>query len=209
MTSALSLPGALSLFAAMAVLAAVPSVSVLAVASRAATSGFAHGVYTTLGIVVADLLFILLAIFGLGMLAEAMGGAFVWVRLAGGLYLVVLGISLWRAGASALKSEGQPAASPGASFMAGLLLTLADQKAILFYLGFFPAFLDLGALAIGDAVAIALIAVFSVGGVKLVYAALASRLGRVVGGTAGARMNMLAACVMMGVGAFVLVGIFS
>ncbi|WP_446411964.1 hypothetical protein [Coleofasciculus sp.] len=38
-----------ALFSAMVVLASIPSVSVLTVSTRSATSGFIHGVFTTLG----------------------------------------------------------------------------------------------------------------------------------------------------------------
>ena len=38
--------------------------------------------------------------------------------------------------------------------MAGLLVTLADQKAILFYLGFLPAFMDLDAITPADTIAV-------------------------------------------------------
>jgi threonine/homoserine/homoserine lactone efflux protein len=47
----------------MIVLAIVPSVSVLAVTARAAAFGFTHGMFTALGIVVADILFILVAVY--------------------------------------------------------------------------------------------------------------------------------------------------
>jgi threonine/homoserine/homoserine lactone efflux protein len=56
---------AAALFAAMTLLVLVPSVSVLAVSARAASSGFRHGVYVTLGIIAGDTVFIVLAIFGL------------------------------------------------------------------------------------------------------------------------------------------------
>lgn len=70
----------LALFGAMAVLAAVPSVSVLAVAARSVSDGFAHGAATAMGVVVGDVLFILLALFGLALLAEAMGDLFFLVE---------------------------------------------------------------------------------------------------------------------------------
>ena len=57
------------------------------------------------------------------------------------------------------------------------MITLADQKAILFYLGFFPAFLDLAALSVADTAIILLVTIVAVGGVKLVYAWLAGSGG--------------------------------
>ena len=83
-----------TLFGAMVILAFVPSVSVLAVTTRSAASGFIHGVFTTAGIVVGDVFFIILAIFGLLVLAEAMGSLFVLINYLGGAYLIWLGIVL-------------------------------------------------------------------------------------------------------------------
>ncbi|HEY0975406.1 MAG TPA: LysE family translocator [Solimonas sp.] len=208
MTSlALTWTSAAALFGAMALLAALPSVSVFAVASRAAAQGFRHGALTALGVVVGDLLFIALAIFGLGLLAEAMGERWVWLRYAAALYLMWLGWRLWRAAPGGASANGMPPpASAGASFMTGLLITLADQKAIFFYLGFFPAFLDLAAMTWLDALWIMLIAVVSVGGVKLIYAALADRAGHWLGGGAARMLNRLAAAVLVGAAVMLVLG---
>lgn len=62
-----------------------------------------------------------------------------------------------------------------ASYLSGLSITFADQKAILFYLGFFPAFIDLKAITLTDTVLLLIAATLAVGGVKLVYARLAGQ----------------------------------
>lgn len=188
---------AAALFGAMAVLAAVPSVSVLAVTARSAAGGFRHGVFTTAGIVLADVAFILVAIFGLAFLAEAMGDRFVLVKYLGGAYLLWLGIALLRSGRTTEQRGKAPASSAWSSFMTGLLITLGDQKAILFYLGFFPAFLDLAAMNWRDAVIVVAIAVVAVGGVKLGYAWAADRAGALLGSRAGRAMNALAGGVLV------------
>lgn len=192
--------GVLSLLAlagAMALLAAVPSLSVLAVTARAASGGFRQGALATLGIVVGDLLFIVLAIFGLVLLAEALGELFVLVRWLGAAWLVALGILLWRMAPPA--GDAPPAAPTSglASFLAGLLLTLGDQKAILFYLGFLPAFVEVGRLTLADAALVCAAAIVAVGGVKLAYAAAAARAGRALGPRAGRWLNRLAAVVLV------------
>lgn len=97
MESSVTIANMVALFGTMAALAAVPSVSVLVVSARSATSGFVHGVFTAVGIVVGDLLFILLAVFGLALLVEAMGSMFFLVKYIGGAYLIWLGTVLWRA----------------------------------------------------------------------------------------------------------------
>lgn len=170
MASGLSLGGVAALFLAMALLAAAPSVSVLLVATRAATSGFRQGAYAAAGVVAGDIVFILLAVFGLVLIAEALGGAAFLLQYAGGLYLLVLAVHIWRARAQAPAAPGQETGSGVSSFMTGLLVTLGDQKAILFYLGFLPAFVDLQTLHFVDALAIIAVAVVAVGGVKLGYA---------------------------------------
>ena len=120
--------------------ALIPGVSVLAVSARSAAFGFAHGIFTSLGIVVGDMAFILVAIYGLSVLAGLMGNYFFLIKYLGGAYLIWLGIVLWRSKSKVEKVADSGKSSLPSSFMTGLLITLGDQKAILFYLGFFPAF---------------------------------------------------------------------
>ena len=195
-----------ALFGAMVVLAAVPSVSVFAVVARSAALGFLHGLYTTLGIVAGDIVFILVAIFGLSMVAEVASGWIAVIRYAGAVYLVVLGVMLWRAEPGTPKEGVIQGSSPWASFLAGLFITLGDQKAILFYLGFFPAFVDLAALRLVDGLLVVVTAIVSLLGVKLVYAFLAARVGVRLGAGAGRWLNRLAATMLVGVGVMLVVG---
>jgi threonine/homoserine/homoserine lactone efflux protein len=190
-----------TLFGAMVVLALVPSISVLAVTTRSAASGFIHGVSTTAGIVVGDVFFIILAIFGLSVLAEALGSLFVLVNYLGGTYLIWLGITLWRSRPKAVEEGGVTESSLLSSFLAGLFITLGDQKAILFYLVFFPAFVDLSALSYLDAGIIILIAIIAVGGVKLAYAFMADR-ARLLFKRSDAikKINIAAGTIMIAVG---------
>jgi len=185
----------------MMVLAMVPSVSVLAVTARAAAFGFTHGLFTTLGIVVADILFILVAVYGLALIAEMMGDQFRLIQYLGAIYLIWLGISLWRADAKARSSDSVRQSSWSSSFLTGLLITLGDQKAILFYLGFFPAFVDLQAMTAVDTLIIVLIAILAVGSAKLVYAFLADRASLMFNNSRALHgINILAACIMIAVG---------
>jgi threonine/homoserine/homoserine lactone efflux protein len=195
---------AFALFAAMGVLATVPSLSVLAVSARAASAGFRQGAWVTLGIVAGDTVFIVLAIFGLQWLAAALGDAFVWLKYLGAAYLLWLGFRLWRADTAVEAQAAGGVAASTSSFMSGLLLTLGDHKAILFYLGFFPAFIDLAALTLADALAVVVIAAIAVGGVKLAYAAAASRAGLVAGPRLGRMLNRVAGGVLLAAGVYLM-----
>lgn len=203
MISSLTLTSMVALFGAMAVLATVPSVSVLAVSARSASCGFVHGAFTAMGVVVGDLLFILLAMFGLALLVDTLGSMFFLVKYLGGVYLIWLGIAIWRARARATKIEDATDSSLLSSFMTGLLITLGDQKAVLFYLGFLPAFIDMAAMTYFDIGAVVAITILAVGGVKLCYAYAADRAGALFGIKAGEAMNIIAACIMIAAGAFV------
>lgn len=206
MESGLTSSSALALFTAMAVLAAMPSTSVFAVSARAAGAGFRHGALTAAGVVLGDLIFVLFAICGLAMLVDALGAAFVLVKYAGGVYLLWLGLRIWRARRQRAEPEsGIGGESSLSSFMTGLLITLGDQKAVLFYLGFLPAFLDLSALTVADAAGIVAITVVAVGGVKLVYAWAAVRAGQVFGHALGEAMNRLSAVILFAAGLWVIV----
>ncbi len=201
MEPSLNLASIAALLGSMIVLAIIPSISVLAVSARAAAFGFTHGLFTAIGIVAGDIVFILVAIYGLVFVAAAMGEHFTLVKIVGGVYLVWLGISLWRSDAKARGPGEVKQSSWTSSFLTGLLITLGDQKAILFYLGFFPAFVDLSRLTPADTLVIILVATVGVGGAKLVYAWLAGRAGLILKNSrAVSGLNLLAAGVMIAVG---------
>lgn len=203
MESSLTFGSLTALFGAMTVLAFIPSVSVLVVSARSAACGFIHGVFTTLGIVVGDIVFIILAIYGLSVLAELMGSRFSLVKYLGGAYLIWLGITLWSSKSDTEKIKNNIEPSLLSSFLAGLLITLGDQKAILFYLGFFPAFIDLSSVTLADTSIIILIATLAVGGAKLVYAFLADRANLLLASSGATRIiNIVAGTVIIGVGVF-------
>ncbi|HEY9710372.1 MAG TPA: LysE family translocator [Oculatellaceae cyanobacterium] len=193
-----------ALFSAMVVLASIPSVSVLAVSTRSATSGFIHGVFTTLGIVVGDIIFIIIAIWGLSLLAETMGSLFVLIKYLGGAYLILLGIGLCRSKSQNLETVEVIETSLLSSFLTGLFITLGDQKATLFYLGFFPAFLDLSKVSYFDTSIIIAITIVAVGGVKLGYAFMADKARLLISSKIRKGLNIAAGCVMIAVGVFLI-----
>lgn len=178
-----------AMVAAMAMLAALPSISVMTVVARSASFGFGfvHGAATSLGIVTGDLVFVVIAITGLSVLTEALGGPFSLGEVPGG-------VSTWSGWGRRCFGRSDPfnrlrqrqgrrmgqASWPACSL-------LADQKAILFYLAFFPAFVDLPALTPMDCVAIAGVSCLCVDGVNRVYAAGGTRGRQDVGRTHPAR----------------------
>lgn len=198
----------LSLFAVMAALAALPSASVLLVIARAASLGARHGLAVAAGIVLADLLFVAAALLGLSMLADSLGGLFLLIKLLGAAYLIRLGFSLWRqAGAAPPTATPSPATrSLAASFLAGLLLTFGDIKAILFYASLLPLFVDLQTPAASDISALIVITLLAVGGVKSIYALSAQRAARALQARGlNTASRRLSAGLLMGAGGYLVV----
>ncbi len=200
MDTSLTLSTSTALFGVMLVLALVPSLSVITVSARSAAFGFVHGAFTAMGVVAGDIVFILIAILGLAAIAESMQGLLVILKYCGGAYLVWLGIQLWRLKPALQQVENGATASIASSFMAGLLLTLGDQKAILFYLVFFPAFVDLSKISLLDATIIVIIATVSVGGAKLGYAFVAGRANLLPNPEVQRTMKVIAAFLLVCVG---------
>ena len=192
-----------SLFAIMAVLAALPSTSVFTVVSRSMTSGFAHGFATATGVVIGDIVFIVIAVYGLSVIADTLGSLFILVKYLAGAYLIWFGIQLWKVKTDAVQPKGTEDASLLSSFLCGLFITLGDQKAILFYMGFFPAFLDLSSVSVSDISIVVAVTIVAVGGVKVIYALVADR-SRLLFKNAKAKkaLNIFAGSAMIGTGIF-------
>ncbi len=164
-----------ALFFAMLALAAIPGPGVLAVTARSVGAGLPHGLMAAAGVVAGDYVFITLALLGLVTLANVMGELFVVIKYVGAAYLIWLGITLIRSKPG--NTSAKPVAAPrySASFAAGLITTLSNPKAIIFYLSFFPAFLDLSNVVTVDALIIFAVATIAIGGVKTAYAYLAHK----------------------------------
>ncbi|NCJ05850.1 LysE family transporter [Synechococcales cyanobacterium C] len=197
----------LALFTALVMLAAIPSVSVFVVSTRSATLGLGHGVFTALGIVMGDVIFIGMALGGWSLLLEHLGPLASWIRPLGGAYLIWLGIGWLRASATKMTvGSAHQKTAWQSSFLAGLAITLGDQKAMLFYLGFLPAFVNMETLSYLDAGIIIATAMVAVGGVKLVYAWMADRASLLFNWRIRRIMGAIAGSILIATGLFLIVG---
>jgi threonine/homoserine/homoserine lactone efflux protein len=158
----------------------MPSAGVALVVTRSAGAGTRHGVLVAAGIVLADLSFVAMALLGMTLVAEVMGGFFSAIRVLAGLYLIWFGITLLRkpkvAAPETAPQETRGSPSLLVSFLSGLLLTFGDVKAIIFYASLFPALFDLRSFTGWEIAAIGAITIVTVGGTKLLYALFARRL---------------------------------
>ena len=161
---------------AVFVLAVVPGPGVMATVACTLASGLRPAVAVVAGIVSGDLVFLLLAIFGLSYVAEALGSLFLAVRIAGAAYLMWLGLRLiFAAGKPVMEANEVQHHSARSHFLSGLAITLGNPKVIVFYLSVLPAVLDLGSLAALDVLITGLVVAGVLGGVMLGYALTAER----------------------------------
>lgn len=114
----------------------------------ALTHGALHGsrktLFTIFGGTFGFVSVIALSMFGIGALLAA---SLVWLEVlkwVGGLYLVWLGIQVWRAPPIGLDAPAapRPQASSWSLFRAGALSAMTNPKGILFFAAFLPQFID-------------------------------------------------------------------
>ncbi|MBB1438980.1 LysE family translocator [Shewanella sp. SG41-4] len=193
-----------TLFCAMVILAIVPGPAVFAIIARSFSSGTLPAFYITVGIVLGDYVFIVLALFGLSALAEVMGAAFFIIKYFSAAYLVWLGVKLLRKRENAIDNEESKDSSLMSNFISGLFITLGNPKAILFYVGFFPAFINVTEVTFYDTGLIMFAATLAFGSVNMCYSLLAVKAknsfrnphaSNIINKTAGAMM-VSAGCIV-------------
>jgi threonine/homoserine/homoserine lactone efflux protein len=168
-----SIDSIFTLFCAMLILAIVPGPAVFAIIARSFSSGKLQAFYMTVGIVLGDYIFIVLALFGLSALAEIMGTTFFIIKYLSAVYLIWLGIKLLRTSSDTVNIEASENSSLISNFLTGFFITLGNPKAILFYIGFFPAFINVSEVTFYDTGLIMLAATLAFGSVNMFYSFLA------------------------------------
>ncbi|MFC5496554.1 LysE family translocator [Caenimonas terrae] len=125
--------------AAIIIFLAIPGPGNLAVITSTGKGGIRGGLAATLGIMVADQLLMWLALAGVAALLATYPAAFHMVQWAGAAYLGWLGLRMLLA-----KPGSKPVLNiqPRHYFKQAGLITLLNPKAIVFYMAFFPLFVD-------------------------------------------------------------------
>lgn len=142
MDALLTLPQAATFLAAALLVALAPGPDNLMVLSLGMSRGRRAGVAFGLGCALGCLNHTLLAALGVSALIAASPAAFIALKVAGGLYLVWIGVQAIRHA----RPVGAPAAGPASPetparlFTRGLVANAINPKVILFFLAFLPQF---------------------------------------------------------------------
>lgn len=163
-----------ALAAVILLLAITPGTRVFTTISRALGSGFNSASFVVMGMVLADLVFLLVAIFGLITISSFLGEMFILVKYVAGVYLAYFAYKILSTKADQTNIHPQQELSSQKNFLAGLFTTFSNPKLLLFYLGFLPIFTNIPALTVVDIINICMIASFVLGGVMMFYAYRAS-----------------------------------
>tara|TARA_B110000495_G_C22825706_1_gene481848 strand:- start:43 stop:657 length:615 start_codon:yes stop_codon:yes gene_type:complete len=194
----------LALFGAMLIVALVPGPAVFAVIARTFSSGFSRGLMMIIGITLGDFIFILLALFGLSIISEIMGTTFLIIKYASAAYLIWLGVNLIKSKATAEDIKASKESSLVTNLATGLMINLGNPKAIVFYIGLFPAFIDVNQVAAVDVLAIMGVATLAFGSVNICYALLALRAKKMLKSpNASSLINKTAGTIMVSTGTLV------
>jgi threonine/homoserine/homoserine lactone efflux protein len=182
-----------------AIAIAVPGPGVVAIVARALGSGFRATVPAAAGMALGDWIYMTFSAFGLAMLAQTMGSLFLIVKLAGAGYLFYLGWRYWTAPVEEMH-EIKPETA-GQSFVAQMLVTLGNPKAMAFFVALLPTVINvkqIGAIGFLQLTAATCVLIPTI---MLTYAALAAQARGVLASVRSRRrINRGAALVMAGAG---------
>lgn len=137
--------------AALAGLWAVPGPVWVALLARSLSGGFASAWPLAVGVVLGDLLWPAIAIFGLSWIVSVYGGFLHFLKIGAAVTFAVMGLMLIRKSGN-LGAADSRLTRPGrlAGFMTGVAAVIGNPKAILFYMSVLPGFFELGTLNHAD-----------------------------------------------------------
>jgi len=133
---------------ALAILFLTPGPVWVALVARGVSGGFHAAWPLALGVVVGDIIWPLLAIFGVSLLVEVYADFLNLLRYGGAVILVWMGVRTIRnADKPLIADERLSASGMWAGFVAGLMVIIGNPKAILFYMGVLPNFFNINSVS--------------------------------------------------------------
>ncbi len=207
----MSLESAITFFIAIFIFGITPGPGVFAILARAMVDGPKKCVMLAMGMIGSDVIYLILACFGLATIAENWSEVFTAIRYLGASYLIYLGYKMIKS-LPQIKSdiqaetEAQKEKAMLASFTQGFLISASNPKVILFYISFLPTFIDLTVLTAQD---IALVSVLSsialMSGLMLIAFGASRMAGMLKTPVAHQRLNRGAGSIMIAAGAYLAV----
>lgn len=180
-------------------LVATPGPGVLYVVGRSIDQGRRAGIASMIGIESAELVHVLAVAFGLSALLAASAEALDVLRYGGAIYLVALGVKRWRDGAEEVEAQARPA-SARRIVTQGFVVQLLNPKVAIFFLAFFPQFLDRDSAILPQTLALGALYIAIAAASDLAYVLLASLLAGRLKRSARARLRVARGSALMYIG---------
>ncbi len=127
--------------AATALLILMPGPMVALIVSNSVNHGLRSGLLTIVGSAAAMTLHLIGVCAGLATLLAAMGETFFWLKWAGALYLLYLGVRAILAKPHAVDAPAGAGKSVNRTLIEAFFVALTNPKSLLFYAAFFPLFI--------------------------------------------------------------------
>ena len=194
----------LLLFAvASTVLIFTPGPDIIYVMTRGVAQGRKAGLAAAAGFALGNFAHTFFAIVGLSALITSSATAFACVKYAGAAYLMYIGLKMLRSKASLVQDGAARELACRVIFRQSILANVMNPKVALFFLAFFPQFVDRsrGGVPMQMLVLGSTFVLLTLLGFGLV-ALLSGEIGRFLNrsATAGNRIGQAAGCILIGLG---------
>ncbi len=186
---------------ASTIMLVIPGPTVLLIVSYALGQGWRAAAPMAIGTTLGDFTAITLSLAGVGALLATSATIFTVLKVAGALYLIWLGLRLWRAGGIA-EAEPRTDRPPALRMMFhAWIVTALNPKSITFFVAFVPQFLDPAAPLLPQLAIIEMTFVALACTNAFTYAVVAARARRFVRNEGALRMfNRVGGSLLMGAG---------
>lgn len=164
---------------ASAALILLPGPNLIYIVTRGIAQGRSAALASAVGVELGTLVHIAAAALGVSVILARSAAAFTTVKLLGAAYLIYLGVKALRGEDEISVSEERvEAASPARLLRRGILINVLNPKVAIFFLAFFPQFIDPGrGPALVQTLALGLVFFLLALALDLAYAVLAGRVG--------------------------------
>ncbi len=125
--------------------AAIPGPAILLVLTHSLQFGTLRSLITVAGNVTGLFTMSACSVLGLSALVMISSTAFTVIKIIGALYLLYMGVKIWRSGVQLnnIKCENHKTSSAWSLYFQGLMISLTNPKAIIFTSALFPQFISI------------------------------------------------------------------
>ena len=153
----------------------IPGPTVMLVTGYAMSRGRSTALLSIFGVCLGDMTAMILTFLGLGTILAASSTLFIVLKWVGVVYLMILGIQLWRAPVDSEKVSRKTERSSRKIVFQAFTVNVLHPKGLAFYAAFLPQFIDPSSPALRQMLILAAVFMTVAASVLLGYAFAASR----------------------------------